>query len=290
MKERKRRFSRILGLLLALVMVMSTGLAAFAMDGNEVYLSPASGTSYTTMVSSGTTSVSLEVDFTAYSGGSYYTTGFDDTTQAASVSWTVSNNTDGLINGGVSVSSGTDNSLITSKGTVTLNTGASGIAIVHAAYNGLTLDLVIARDAASVASGVTAKTYIVDVSSSDADVIVDNQSVAVYAPSTEEGAGLLTGKSAAFQNVATAMGTLDVLFAAEKLDSLQLSADGSYVSEINELSYWGYAVYAPGGALLDLSQSISASIFVLPSNGYTVVWKCGAWSFASTLEAEVASW
>lgn len=280
----------MLGLLLALVMVMSTGLTAFAMDGNEVYLSPASGTSYTTMVSSGTTSVSLEVDFTAYSDGSYYATGFDSTTQAESVSWTVSNNADGLINGGVSVSSGMVNSLITSKGTVTLNTGVSGIAIVHVAYNGFTLDLVIARDAASVASEVAAKTYIVDVSSSDADVIVNNQNVTVYAPSTSQGQGLLTGKSAAFQNVATAMGTLDVLYTAGTLDSLQLSADGSYVSEINDLNYWGYAVYAPSGALLGLSQSISASIFTLPGDGYTVVWKYGAWSFASTLEAEVASW
>lgn len=290
MKERKRRFSRILGLLLALVMVMSTSLAAFAMDGNEVYLSPASGTSYTTMVSSGTTSVSLEVDFTAYSGGSYYTTGFDDTTQAASVSWTVSNNTDGLINGGVSVSSGTVNSLITSKGTVSLNTGVSGVAIVHAAYNGLTLDLVIARDAASVASEVDTNAYVVDLSSGTANLIVNNQSVSVYAPSDNNMGGLLSGKSAAFQNVPTAMGSLDALYAAGKVSSVALSADGSYANAINGIYYWGYAVYTPDGTLVGLSQGISASVFELPDDDYTVVWKCGAWSFASTLTDEVASW
>lgn len=287
----KKRFSRMLGLILALAMVMSMSLTAFAMDGHEMYLSPAAGTSYTTIVSSGTTSVSLEVDFTAYNDGSYYTTGFDDTTQATSVSWTVSNNTDGLINGGVSVSSGTVNSLITSKGTVTLNTGVSGVAILHAAYNSFTLDLVIARDTVdAVEEAVTTKAYVVDVSSGTASMIVNNQSVSVYAPSYDDMGGLLSGKSAAFQNVPTAMGTLDALYAAGKVSSVALSADGSYANAINGINYWSYAVYTPSGDLVNLSQNISASIFELPDDDYTVVWKCGAWSFASTLIAESASW
>lgn len=287
----KRKVSRILALLFALVMAMSMSLTVFAMDGHEMYLSPAAGTSYTTMVSSGTTSVSLEVDFSAYNNGNYYTTGFDSTTQAESVSWMVTNNADGLISGDVSVSSGVVGSLTTSKGTVTLNTGVSGVAIVHAAYNGFTLDLVIARDAAVVTSeAVAADVYVVDASSDEADIIVDDESVSVYAPSTGRSSGLLTGKSAAFQNLPTVMETLGALRRSGSLSSVQLSADGSYVSEIDDNYYWGYAVYTPDGALLDLSQNISASILTLPANGYTVVWKCGVWSFASTLSTEIASW
>ena len=151
----KRNASRILSLVLAIALVMSMSLTAFALDGHEMYMSPATGTSYTTMATSSTTSVPLEVCFTAYNEG-YYTTGFDSADQAKTVSWTVTYNDDGLVNNTVAVSSGEVNSVITSKGTVTLNAGVTGVAVVHAAYNGLTLDLVIARDTTGVQSNVAA--------------------------------------------------------------------------------------------------------------------------------------
>lgn len=287
MNEMKRNASRILSLVLAIALVMSISLTAFALDGHEMYMSPATGTSYTTMATSSTTSVPLEVCFTAYNEG-YYTTGFDSADQAKTVSWTVTYNDDGLVNNTVAVSSGEVNSVITSKGTVTLNAGVTGVAVVHAAYNGLTLDLVIARDTTGVQSNVAAKVYVVDVTSSDDKLIVDNETVTVAAPAGKSGS-ILAGKSCAFQNQPTAMGTLDVLLSNEVLESVTLSADGSYANEINGLYYWGYAVYSSTGALVDISQVTSASIFAL-SSGQTVVWKYGAWSFASTLTAEVASW
>lgn len=282
----KRIASRILSLVLAIALVMSMSLTAFALDGHEMYMSPATGTSYTTMATSSTTSVPLEVCFTAYNEG-YYTTGFDSADQAKAVSWTVTYNDDGLVNNTVAVSSGVVNSVITSKGTVTLNAGVTGVAVVHAAYNGLTLDLVIARDTTGVQSDVAAKVYVVDVTSSDDKLIVDNETVTVKAPANKSGS-ILAGKSCAFQNQPTAMGTLDMLL-NEDIESVTLSDDGSYANAINGLYYWGYAVYSSTGALVDISQVTSASIFAL-SSGQTVVWKYGAWSFASTLAAEVASW
>lgn len=286
MNEMKRIASRILSLVLAIALVMSMSLTAFALDGHEMYMSPATGTSYTTMATSSTTSVPLEVCFTAYNEG-YYTTGFDSADQAKAVSWTVTYNDDGLVNNTVAVSSGVVNSVITSKGTVTLNAGVTGVAVVHAAYNGLTLDLVIARDTTGVQSDVAAKVYVVDVTSSDDKLIVDNETVTVKAPANKSGS-ILAGKSCAFQNQPTAMGTLDMLL-NEDIESVTLSDDGSYANAINGLYYWGYAVYSSTGALVDISQVTSASIFAL-SSGQTVVWKYGAWSFASTLAAEVASW
>ncbi len=295
----KRKFSRILGLLLALVMVMSTSLAAFAMDGNEVYLSPAPGTGYTTVVDSNENEVELEVYFSAYDGSSYYKTGFDNEAQAEDVSWSVISDEDELVDGEIEAGAGSNSGYITGLGTVSLNMDVVGVAIVRASYTTsssnpqtYTLDLVIARDANMAAAGVSADTYVVNASTSPASAIVSNQSVSVCAPSTDSTDELLKGKSAVLQNLPTAMGTLKALLAASGsgVNSVALSDDGSYVNAINDIYYWGYAVYTPSGALVDLSQNISASVLVLPANGYTVVWKCGSWTFANTLSEEIASW
>lgn len=118
---------------------------------------------------------------------------------------------------------------------------------------------------------------------------LDNEEVAVYAPVNNSGS-LMAGKAGAFQKQPTAMGTLDALLTDELIDSATLYSDGSYVSEINELEYWSYAVYNTStGALVDITQNVSASIYAL-SSGQTVVWKHGAWSFASNLSTEIASW
>lgn len=284
----KRNASRILSLVLAIALIMSLSLTAFALDGHEMYMSPAAGTSYTTMVDAATNTVNLEVFFTAYNDGNYYNTGFDSDEQAAAVTWTVSNNDAGLVNGDVAVSAGSNNGYKTSKGTVTLNTGVSGVAVIHADHKGLTLDLVIARDAASKSStAIKTNVYVVDVSGTTGNAITNNASVSVYAPATGNRtlSGILLGKEAAFQNQATAMGTLDVLLKASNnnITSVTLSDDGSYANAINGLYYWSYAVYDASGNLVPLSQNISASIFVLPASGYTVVWKYGGWSFASIL-------
>lgn len=113
---------------------------------------------------------------------------------------------------------------------MTLNAGVSGVAVIHADHKGLTLDLVIARDATTKTdANVLADVCIVDVSSGD---IIADQTVTVPVPGT-----LLSGKSAAFQNQPTAMGTLSALKEDNKLDSVSLSADGSYANEINGLYY-----------------------------------------------------
>lgn len=291
----KRNATRILTLVLAIALIMSMSLTAFALDGHEMYMSPATGTSYTTMVDSDTDTVDLEVFFTAYNDGNYYNTGFNNEAQAKNVIWTVTNNADGLVSGNVAVSSGTCGNYTTSKGTVTLDDEAVGVAVVHAAYNSLTLDLVIARDEEDPSTAsVSAKTYVVDVSGTAGNVIESNLNVGVYSPATNNEAlsGILLNKEAAFQNQATAMGTLDVLLKASNnnITSVTLSDDGSYANAINGLYYWSYAVYDASGNLVPLSQNISASIFVLPASNYTVVWKYGGWSFASTFDAEKTSW
>lgn len=287
----KRNASRILSLVMAIALIMSLSLTAFALDGHEMYMSPAAGTSYTTMVDAATNTVILEVFFTAYNDGNYYNTGFDSDEQAAAVTWTVSNNDAGLVNGDVAVSAGSNNGYKTSKGTVTLNSGVSGVAVVHAAHNGLTLDLVIARDTATpVTSPSLANVYLVDASSSPANVMVNNVTATVYAPTVNPMSNLLIGKTGAFQNKPTAMGTLDALRMMGLVSSVTLSDTGDYANEINGLYYWSYAMYAPDGAIVSISQTTSASICELPATGYTVVWKYGAWSFASTLSEEITSW
>lgn len=294
----KRNATRILTLVLAIALIMSMSLPAFAMDGHEVYLSPATGTSYTTIVDATTSTVSLEVYFSAYdatiadTSAQWYNTGFNSATDAEAVQWSVpeGQNPNGLISPTISVTSGTVNSLTTSKATVTLNPGVSGVAIVHAEYSpSMTLDLVIARDAASEQDSVTTQVYVVDVTASTDKRLVDNEEVEVAAPVSGD-ASLMGGKAGAFQNRPTAMGTLDALLEGFFIDSATLSTDGSYVSDIEEIEYWSYAVYNTStGALVDITQSISASIYAL-SSGQTVVWKHGAWSFASNLSTEIASW
>lgn len=314
-KTMKRNATRILTLVLAIALIISMSLPAFAMDGHEVYLSPATGTSYTTMVDATTSTVSLEVYFSAYdatiadASAQWYNTGFNSATDAEAVQWSVpaGGNPNGLISPTISVTSGTVNSLTTSKATVTLNPGVSGVAIVHAEYSpSMTLDLVIARDEEEPAdASVSTKVYVVDVSGATGNAIVNNANVSVCAPATEASSlsGILLDMEGAFQNQATAMGTLDVLLKASNnnITSVTLSDDGSYANAINGLNYWSYAVYDASGNLVPLSQNISASIFVLPASNYTVVWKYGGWSFASTLndvigedgnitDGEISSW
>lgn len=277
----KRNATRILTLVLAIALIMSMSLTAFALDSNVWYMSPAPGTEYTTMVSASTTSVSLEVFFSACDSvtGDWYNVGFDENTSAT---WTVKADPDNLISGNITVTATKEGTLDTCTGTVPLYGNKAGVAIVTAAYGTYTLDLVIAVDREQTASAVTADVYLIDASAGGDGLLDYKEAVTVTAPGT-----LTYGKSGAFQKQPTAMNVLDSLNSDH---TIVLSATGEYVTEIDDLQYWSYAAYDASGNIVSISQNISAAICVLPTNGYTVVWKYGSYSFANTLSSEVGPW
>lgn len=292
---------RILSMVLALMMILSLSLTAFALDGNEVYLSPAPGTSYTTITSAN--SVTLGVYFSASNGNSWYNTGFDSAAQAANVVWTVTSDPDDIIvNNAVVKGSGSAGTLTTATGTVSVNTANTGVAIINASYTKsnpdgddetFTLDLTVAVDANSAQNEVAANIYVINTTSTDHKYIANGVPVTV-APASEVSGSIIAGMSGAYQNIPTAMSALDALYNnvdedESPISSITLSDTGEYVTELNGLYYWSYAVYDAQGNLVNVSQNISASICEI-ANGSAVVWKYGAYSFASTLNSEKGTW
>jgi hypothetical protein len=296
----QRKPSKLLATLVTLTMVLSLvlsqGTSASAYDLNSVYLIPAAGTQFTTMASAGST-VNLDVIFSAYNAGTstWYNAGFDTAAEAASANWSIANDPSGIIATGPLVTAQTVGSLIASRGTVILNTGASGVAIVNVKVAPtFTINLAIAVDALTPSSGsVATNVYVVDSSTSPGTRMIDNLTTDVYAPAYDSMGGLLIGKSEVFQNLPTAAGTLDALLYNGELSSASTSPTGGYISSIDGIagSGWSYAVYDASGNLNNLSQQISASLFELQNANNTVVWKTnGSWYFQSTLAAEMLTW
>ncbi|MDR1298912.1 MAG: DUF4430 domain-containing protein [Oscillospiraceae bacterium] len=297
-----KKFSKsIIGIALMLAMTVALlSATALAIDPNSVYLTPATGTPYTTITEAGDT-VDLNVWFSTYDGTDYGTAGFDNAAQAETTVWSVAYDPSGIID---TLSSGSDtiDSLITATGTVVINEDVSGTASVLATYTDATygtfsLNLTVAVDAAIPQDAVVTTVYIVDTSGAWSPNDLEFSSVSVSAPA-DTSDSILVGENQALQNIPTAMSTLDVLNYDESITAV-VNTGGSYVTSINDLtayappSYygWSYAVYDTSGDILPATEDIAASMYQLLDDGYTVVWKfADGYSFESVLNDEIDSW
>jgi len=287
---------RLLPVLLAFVLVFSLSMTALASDTDLTNFTKETNELWTTVVTAGA-STTIDV---GPANLSYVYTGFSTSTAAANVSWSI-NFGSALINSYSSAPFQMPGGDWVNRLTVNTNSGVQGTASFHAvntnagAQPTATVDMTVAIEPSSVTEDpVLTEVYVVDVSGSPTDVIVDDESVDVYASVADPISSLLNitlGKSSAYQNVPSAMNTLNALLYSSYISTATNPSPGDYATEIDGLSgYWTYAVYDGNGDLEPMSQVISASVFELPASGYTVVWKYGSWSFEDELADEIDSW
>lgn len=302
-----KNLKKLSALILALVMALSLCVNVVALDGNEVYLSPATGTEYTTITNG--SSVVLEVLFSAQDDEyNWYKTGFNTTTEAENISWRAKSDPSGLV---VSIvrGSGTDNGLITATGTISLMPNRYGTAIIEAKYGEFTLDLVICVESSTTVSAVTGisvevldvrfdNTYYTNIYSQGENMTVSSINATSNHP--------LSNQTSTAKTFPTALNAL-----CQQVGSSNMVVYGGYVSEITAPdmftgenitlaaysdegwvnSYgWNYCVIRTvNGEKSIVEDSINLSSAVLPlQNGDAVYWAFGTADEAAEYFAELA--
>lgn len=290
----KTTMKKLTALALAIVMMFAMSATVFALDSNIQYMTPAAGTEYTTITSNN--SVDLEVYFSAkkFEEGEwrYYYAGFDSETQASSASWTVVSDPDDVINGGVSVSAGEVGELITSKGSVAVNTSNCGVAVVRAQYGTYSLDLTICVENNTPAANVSGiSVEVLDArfdESRHTDLYVYDSAMNVSAINAVGSSHDLYNETGIAKSYPTALNALN-----QAVGYSSMVVGGGYVSSITALDIvteenvtlsayttanwdyygWNYCVIR-GGEIVEECNMMSAGIMRLQNND-AVYWAFG---------------
>ena len=281
---------KLTALLLAIVMVLAMSVSAFAMDGHEVYLSPAPGTDYTTITTA--SSVNLEVYFSASTNNTtLYNTGFDSAADAQNVVWSVKNDPSAIVST-ITKGSSTEGDLITATAAVSLAANKHGVAIITATYGTYTLDLTICVESATAAAAATGVT----VEIADARYENSQYSGLYTVTGTALSVAAITNVSGhAFANDNYVAKSFPSAFGAlcQMVGTSNLILDDGYVTSITATDFatetaitltpymdgnynyygWNYCVVRNGSIVAE-SLNISSTIFELQS-GDRVIWAFG---------------